>query len=260
VTEVEAEEARRPWIFYYGLETSATLSTIAVALVPSLLVPLLLPAGALFLFLRLHTDKYNLLFMHPHTPSSSCRIATTTVRLLDIIILLFQATGCAIVGTLGTNGQFIALAILLCVSVGHSIPGCGMCVGKRRRFIPTGRSSSGSGGGTAGSVMEAMGLDSLDSVGSPRRAAEGGTGDEDEDESDESDEDDMDEDEDGDDGSGKVDDMEGVSSSLLGSMAMATARSTGLYKHGYEFEYDALGLQYPRYEQPTALPPALGGR
>jgi hypothetical protein len=235
VTEVEAEEARRPWIFYYGLETSATLSTIAVALVPSFLVPLLLPAGALFLFLRLHTDKYNLLFMHPHTPSSSCRVATTTVRLLDTVVLLFQATGCAVVGTLGTNGQFIALAILLCISIAHL--GCGICRSKRTRFVPAGQPVSGS---PRPAVPESEGEDEA---------------------SDDSDEGDI-EDESGVDGDADdaVDGMDGVSSALLSSMARARARGTSLYEHGIEFEYDALGLQYPRYEPPKGLPPALGGQ
>ena len=59
VTAEERRDAQRPDPYYYGWAYGEICAYAAVALVPSLLAPLTLPAGALYFALRMCVDKYN---------------------------------------------------------------------------------------------------------------------------------------------------------------------------------------------------------
>jgi hypothetical protein len=59
VTHAEKEEAERRWVFDFGYWYACALSIFVMCLTFSAAVPLVLPFGALFFFMKYHVDKYN---------------------------------------------------------------------------------------------------------------------------------------------------------------------------------------------------------
>jgi len=62
VTQAEKEFAEKRWEFDFGYWYACALSIFVMCLTFSAVVPLILPFGAVFFFMRYHVDKYNFTF------------------------------------------------------------------------------------------------------------------------------------------------------------------------------------------------------
>jgi hypothetical protein len=118
----EWREAQAMWPHYFGWEAGTTLSVFALGLVPCAVVPPLLPFATLFFFIKLHVDKYNLLYIRPCTVGNSdSNLGLVAIHIVAFCGLFFCAANCCVVGYWGTRSQLLMLLVLF-------FGGCVLCI------------------------------------------------------------------------------------------------------------------------------------
>lgn len=108
--------------FEFGTEYATFLSVLVLVVVFSMSVPIILPFGIIYFFVKLCVDEYQLNYVHGREKSHAvprCRIGRAAVRYLPIPILLFQ------IGTIGYFSSYVCVSNeILPVAAGRHPRGC----------------------------------------------------------------------------------------------------------------------------------------
>ena len=102
-TSIEEHKASLAPEFDFAHEYSKILTVFAVTLIFSISTPLILPFGAVYMFIKYSVDKYSLLFAYRIGKNESLSIQRTVITCLLIIVSLFQSINSGIFIVSGTS-------------------------------------------------------------------------------------------------------------------------------------------------------------
>ncbi|CAG9328918.1 TMEM63A_6 [Blepharisma stoltei] len=103
VTPEEEKEAARAPKFDFGLEYSKMLGVFTVTLMFSITMPLILPFGCLYIFIKYWVDKYNLLFVYRVEMTCIGKAQEAILMFIMIAIGLFQLVNSGVFMVSGEN-------------------------------------------------------------------------------------------------------------------------------------------------------------
>jgi hypothetical protein len=112
ITPAEHVEAVEAWPFFTGTQAAIQISMLTIVLTFSTVVPVILPIGALYMWMQHIVDKYSLLYVRPRIKGRGSIARTCTHATLSCLII-YQAAMAGFFIVRGTKLQSSCVLILL---------------------------------------------------------------------------------------------------------------------------------------------------
>ena len=117
VTEEENTEASKAPPFEFSFEYCKVLTMFALSLIFSISMPLIVPIGCLYIWVKYLVDKYNLLFVYRVENKPIEKVQHTLVKFLILILALFQLVNSGLFAVSGEQAYILFGALLTVIAV-----------------------------------------------------------------------------------------------------------------------------------------------